>query len=361
MTQLFFMVALDLNFGSRKLPEPLGVGADLMKSLPLVNLSLLRPFLTALCDRGFDPEPVLESVGLTEEAIARDDEAVHVMVVHQFLENCAEIVGDPTFCTSVGARLDPTGWPMIKSALSTGCSLADFLAIYISGANEVASSVTAYLDIRGNRAVFGETRLFHPTILPAQNDGFMMGLTLGILNRALGKHLDPAKTTLVLCDPSVLPTSFAEFSRLKGDEMGFRIEFPSAWLVYTIHEHATGETFGSTDQSNDASQFLSDVRRLISRHTAEGGLKADEVASLVSMTRSKLARRLAKEGTSISKEIRSARLALARQRLRSTDEPVDAIAAALGYADPANFSRAFREVEGMSPRAYRAKIEAGEL
>ncbi|MEM6566317.1 MAG: helix-turn-helix domain-containing protein [Pseudomonadota bacterium] len=332
-----------------------------MKSLPLVNLSLLRPFLSALCDRGLDPEPVLESVGLTENAIARDDETVHVMVVHQFLENCAELVGDPTFCASVGTRLDPTGWPMIESALSTGCSLADFLAIYISGANEVATSVTAYLDVRGDRAVFGETRLFRPTILPAQNDGFMMGLTFSILRRALGNHLNPAGTTLVLCDPNVLPTDFAEFSLLKGDDMGFRIEFPSAWLVYTIHEHATPETFGKIDRKKEVGQFLLDVRGLISRHFREGGLKADDVASLVSMTRSKLARRLAREGTSISKEIRSARLALARERLRSTDDPVDAIAAALGYADPANFSRAFRNVEGMSPRAYRAKIEAGEL
>lgn len=330
-----------------------------MKSLPLINLSLLRPLLAAVRDRGLDPEPVLESVGLTEDAIARDEEVVHVMVAHQFLENCAEFVGDPTFCALVGARLDPTGWPMIKSALSTGCSLADFLAIYISGANEVATSVTAYLDIRGERAVFGETRLFRPTILPAQNDGFMMGLTLSILHRALGHHLDPAKTTLVLCDPTVLPPRFAQFSRLKGDEMGFRIEFPSAWLVYTIHDHATAETVGKIEQTKETSQFLVDVRGLISRHIGDGGLKADDVASLVSMSRSKLARRLAQEGTSISKEIRSARLVVARERLLSTDEPVDAIAAALGYADPANFSRAFRDAEGMSPRAYRARIEAG--
>ena len=208
-------------------------GANVMKSLPLVQLSLLRPILIALRERGHDPATVLESVGLTEDAVARDNETVHVMVVHQFLEACASTVRDPTFCAAVGARLDPTGWPMIEAALKSGCSLADFLAIYISGANEVASSVTAYLDIRGDRTVYGESRLFKPSIVPAQNDGFMVGLAISILRRVLGGQLDASKMTLVLCDPCVLPTSFSKFSRLKrgmrwDSELSFR---PRGWCI----------------------------------------------------------------------------------------------------------------------------------
>ena len=49
---------------------------------------------------------------------------------------------------------------MIESALSAGGSLAEFLSTYVSRANEVASSVTAYLELRGDQAVFGENRLF---------------------------------------------------------------------------------------------------------------------------------------------------------------------------------------------------------
>ncbi len=55
------------------------------KSLPLVSLSLLRPFLAALHGRGIDPEPIFEAAGLTEDAVMRDDVTVHVMVMHQFL------------------------------------------------------------------------------------------------------------------------------------------------------------------------------------------------------------------------------------------------------------------------------------
>ena len=62
---------------------------------------------------------------------------------------------------------------MIREAMQKAQSVGDFLNIYICGSNQVATSVTAFLDIRGDIATFGEARLFRPTITPAQNDGFI--------------------------------------------------------------------------------------------------------------------------------------------------------------------------------------------
>lgn len=326
-----------------------------MKSLPLVNLSLLRPLVAALSDRGFDPETVLDSVGLTEAAVSAENETVHVMVVHQFLEACAAAVDDPTFCAAVAARLDPTGWPMIEAALASSGSLADFLATYVSRANEVATSVSAFLEIRGNEAVFGETRLFRPTILPAQNDGFMVGLAVSILRRLLDDQFNAGQVTLVLCDPTVLPVSYAQFPRLKGDEMGFRIRFPSAWLALPLGLQATAQTPMQSVPTHTVSVLVSDLKKLISHQIGKGGLDAEGVARIAGMSRSSLARRLAKEGTSISREIQLARLAFAKDRLITSDQTVEEIAAALGYANASNFSRAFRDAEGDSPRAFRSK------
>ncbi|GAB5512157.1 MAG: AraC family transcriptional regulator [Hyphomicrobiales bacterium] len=328
-----------------------------MKSLPLVNLSLLRPFLLALRERGVDPEIVLYSVGLTEDAVERDDETVHVMVVHQFLEACAVATKDKTFCACVGNRLDSSGWPMLETALHSGCSLADFLTTYVTGANVVASSVTAYLDVRGSRAIYGEKRLFRPTLLPAQNDGFMVSMAVGILRRALGDQLDRKKMTLVLCDPDVLPARFSKYYRLKGDEMGFRVEFPSSWLVFSVAPPPASTLGRGSGEFAQTSQFLTDLRSLIARNIGSGGLSAEELAALVSMSRTTLARRLAKEGSTITKEIQRARLGYAREHLHSTDQPIDEIAAALGYNDPSNFTRAFRQAEGVSPRVFRHKGE----
>ena len=46
----------------------------------------------------------------------------------------------------------------------------------------------------------------------------------------------------------------------------------------------------------------------------------------------------------------------ARRHLVYTSLPVATIAYALGFADPAHFSRVFSRAEGQSPRAFRAQM-----
>lgn len=323
------------------------------KSLPLVHLSLLRPMVAGLRARSLDPEPVLEAAGLTEDAIRRDGATVHVMVVHQFLELAANAVDDPTFCACLGEALDADGWPMLARALDQACSLAEFLSIYVSGSNAVASSVTSYLEIRGPFAVFGETRHFRPTIRPAQNDGFMVALALSILRRALGDRLDPTEVSLVVCDPKVLPANLAAFQALRGDEMGFRIQFPSEWLAFAVGKHTKLVPEPAPKANPDGASFLSGFRVLLAQSVTEGGATADRAADLVSMSRSQLARRLKSLGTTISFEIEKAKLASAEIELAADSASIEEIAAKLGYTDPSNFARWFKRTSGATPSAYR--------
>ena len=322
------------------------------RSLPLVRLSVLRPLLEGLRERGIDPDSVLETVGLTEEAVQRDDEAVHVMVVHQFVENAATSARDKTFAASIGLRIDTSGWPMLQTAMSNARTLGDFLSIYVSASNQVASSVLAYVEVRGETAVFGEQRLFEPTIEPAQNDGFMAALAFSILRRALGEEFDPSKVSVVVCQPDVLPEAFSRCTCLAGDRMGFRIRFPSAWMALTVGPLRDAEP--SRRLSDDYSEdFLCSFRKLLERRMGSGRVSAASAAELVAMQRGRLARRLSREGTDITTEIRRAEVAYAADQLSRSKRSIGDIAAALGYTDAANFARAFRKQTGMTPTQYR--------
>lgn len=58
-------------------------------------------------------------------------------------------------------------------------------------------------------------------------------------------------------------------------------------------------------------------------------------------------------GTTIGRYVRSARASWAAERLRSTDHPLSAIAAAAGYADQSHFIRECRCLLGACPSDYR--------
>jgi AraC family transcriptional regulator of arabinose operon len=85
-------------------------------------------------------------------------------------------------------------------------------------------------------------------------------------------------------------------------------------------------------------------------------LRLPEVARSSGLSASRLARLFrAQTGASIQEYIEAQRLALARQRLALTDQPIQDIAASLGFANAFYFSRRFARAAGMSPRAFREK------
>ena len=324
------------------------------KSLPLVRLQLLAPLLSGLRDIGVDPNPVLESVGLTASAVEQDDAAVHVMVMHHFLENCAKAAGDPTFCAKIGARLDPTGWPMVRQAFEQATTLGDFLNIYVSNAAKYASSATAFVEVRGETASFGEERKFKPLITPAQNDGFMIGLQMAVLLRALGHIAQPERVLLVLCDPTVLHADFNRFQALRGNTMGPRVQFPSEWLLHTIESDPDDGKPEVGDQGMQQDRFLSGFRQLLRQNICNEGFDAAKAAALVHMGPRSLTRRLSPWNTNTAKELTRARIEYAKSALGKSDMSIGEIALRLGYTNPSNLARAFAKEEGMSPKDFRA-------
>lgn len=326
------------------------------KTLPLVRLQLLAPLLAGLRESGVDPEPVLESVGLTESAVDQEGTSVHVMVMHHFLENCAKAVGDPTFCAKIGSRLDPTGWPMVRQAFEQAGTLGDFLNIYVSNATKYASSATAFVEARGDMAVFGEDRSFEPMIAPTQNDGFMIGLQMAVLRKALGDFRAAERVILVLCDPSVLPASFNAYQTLRGNNMGTRIQFPSKWLLHSVTNDNTQTILTSNDDKKQPDKFLNGFRELLSQNICAEDLNAEKAAELVHLAPRTLARRLSVWGTNASAELARARIAYAKEALTGSSQSIAEIASDLGYTNASNFARAFAREERMSPREFRSKF-----
>jgi AraC-like DNA-binding protein len=97
------------------------------------------------------------------------------------------------------------------------------------------------------------------------------------------------------------------------------------------------------------------ICRLIEALLPGGYPVIGEVAELLQTSSRTFQRQLNEEGLSYSDLVERCRCRAACESLQHTLDPVQDIAAMLGYRDVSSFSRAFQRWTGKTPRAYRSQ------
>ncbi len=98
------------------------------------------------------------------------------------------------------------------------------------------------------------------------------------------------------------------------------------------------------------------VRTYLRTHLREA-LDAEVVAVAHGLTARTLQRRLQGEQTSLRDLAAAVRIEVAREMLERTESAIAEIAVAVGFAQPASFSRAFLAATGETPQEYRKRHE----
>jgi AraC-like DNA-binding protein len=97
------------------------------------------------------------------------------------------------------------------------------------------------------------------------------------------------------------------------------------------------------------------VEAQIAKHLVDGTPSPSRIAHDLNMGTRTLQRYLQEEGTNVQEILKLLRKARAQELLVEKSEPIAAIAYALGYEDPAAFSKAFKTWYGVSPKEYLAR------
>ncbi|MFC3675224.1 AraC family transcriptional regulator [Ferrovibrio xuzhouensis] len=127
-----------------------------------------------------------------------------------------------------------------------------------------------------------------------------------------------------------------------------RLASPGLKAVLAGHAQAALDLLGSGDPLRDA------VARAIRAALAAGDVPGiDAVAAALQTTPRTLQRRLAERGTGLQAEVARGRCALAQELLRDPQHSIAAVAARLGFADTANFHRAFKGWTGRTAALWR--------
>jgi AraC-like DNA-binding protein len=89
----------------------------------------------------------------------------------------------------------------------------------------------------------------------------------------------------------------------------------------------------------------------------QGYLTPEQIAERLHISERSLRRHLQQQGTNYQQLLESARQRDAQQLLRQTQAEIQLIALRLGYNNPANFTRAFKQWTGQTPSEFRLSLD----
>lgn len=137
------------------------------------------------------------------------------------------------------------------------------------------------------------------------------------------------------------------------------IQFPKNYLV--ISEAIPNPNKDNTEIKPDLSEDKLDLKwncwkeNIIQQNWyKENGITLNQIAQLLGTNRTELSYAINQfERKNFNTYINSLRIEEAKKLMKESNIPISEICIQLGYSDPANFSRRFKEQEGISPLAWR--------
>lgn len=98
--------------------------------------------------------------------------------------------------------------------------------------------------------------------------------------------------------------------------------------------------------------FIKQLRKIIQENLSDSDLSVEKIGDEIGLSRVQLYRKVkALTGLSPVEMLRKARLAKARQLLRTTDKNVSQVAYAVGFSTPSYFSKCYKDEFGETPRS----------
>lgn len=313
---------------------------------------------------GEDPAPVLARFGLDLDKLdpgARIDRELELRIHAEV----AERLRDPLAGLKSGRFFGFTGYGPLAMLLLTCADIGEAMRIGVH--YQRLTYLYSTLQFAPGQPLSALT--LTPMPLPRRAyrfrvDGEMSGtykLTRD-LQAALGIEIRPERVDMPYPRPQEARTYEEHFGCAVrwGEAQGrFWLRSDLLQLRFPTHDPAAHALYRGLceQQLLEQQNELDNLSHKVSLHLAlfEDAIPgAARVARFFGLSERSFRRRLAEEGSSFRDLVSDARYRKAQHLLRNTHLTVEAIAAQLGYAEPAAMIHAFRRWSGMTPQAFRA-------
>ncbi|MCK1513880.1 helix-turn-helix domain-containing protein [Bradyrhizobium sp. 190] len=336
-----------------------------MIATPQARASAYFPFIHFLENIGASFERFLDKELVT--AIAREDHEtlIPVHLAHAFLDKGAQLAGLSDFGFVVGEHARVAALGAFGRSLLRSLTLHDALG-KLRSSFALYSSAERIWWYRSD----GKIYICHAYVRKTgagSRHGQQCALLLlrDLVRLAAGPNWQPKEVLSInpLLDAAPMTEVFdgAEVRHSKFCGFAFPQEFMT--LSYRFQDDAARccefdpKNF---EASAPATDFVGSIRQVIAALMKQGKCELSQVANAIGIKPRTLQRRLSQAHEEYSEVLASLRLETAFRLMNDPGRRLIDIAYELGYADPSNFTRAFRGWTGVTPSQFRQLRKEGE-
>lgn len=318
-------------------------------------------YLKFVEERGFDAKALLQKANLPEDLLNRPERTITFAELQNIVVGVVEMVGLEGLGFEIGWRLPPTAFGSLGYALLCSANLNQALQLINRFWHLIAPGV--FLNISEKDQVVeieitthsATPEVFKPITIESSLTSFFRGIQL--------MHPEAANHTEIWFTypaPKHAPKLIEKLGNVQFSMPQNKIALPMSFMsTPLVMSNPTGLQFAIEQCEKEEALYGLAPNGLKPRveqeltPSAEGYPRFDEICQKLHMTERTLRRKLQQEGCNYQSLLEDARRRDSIKLLDRRELEIQHIAELLGYADPANFTRAFRKWTGQTPTQYR--------
>jgi AraC-like DNA-binding protein len=353
-------VGLNRPFATRPMSGTLHLGQNVMTEHTMPGGYLL--YSVELAKRWHvTADALLADSGLDLDVLADPRTRVPISTITGILERARALTAEPAFGFYLGLQMRVSAHGFLGIAALSAPTMREAIDLSVRFMPVVTTALSMRLEVVGSQAAL---ILDEHANFGRERDTVLLAALIGIwqIGIALSGHDPRGYADLVLPEPVYHANLLRLGPRIRFNQPANRLLFDTLWLDIP---HSMAHPMAMRLARDECERLLlsrkpappttARVRDLLTRVKGKELLLA-HVARALNVSARTLKRQLAAEGSSFSALIDEERQARAMFLLASPDASLKDVAGRLGYANMANFTRAFARWTGQTPSAYRATV-----
>lgn len=320
----------------------------------------MRQLLALVKSRGVDTTALLQQAGIAQNVVEQTDANISWQQFYHLLQLCCSLSKEPALGLYLGSQLTIATHGLLGLAAISSSDVQQALQLicrYISTRSPLIS-----LSLQQHRQ---QARLVLSELHPlAGLSAFVTETVMVALHNVLQVISDGQyqlrQVQFAFATPGYCALYEAFFPcPVRFGQPEHAIIFDSKYLTLKpplsdtqVQQQLTAQCEQELSRQQQRQSLSGRIQLLLGRTK---GRMPDiaQVAAEFALSERTLRRRLTAEHTSYQQLVAQWRQQMAEHYLQSTTLPIQQIAYLLGYADPSNFGRAFRQQSGQSPLQFR--------